>query len=150
MDARRAIAVVGASLLATWGVVGAVPAAAAPPAAGSIQNVAGTLLYTAYPGFANTVDVAPDGLGDLDVVETAGPIDLIGPACVPNPSPGLPYKLTCDRAGVTTIRLEGDDFGDVLAVRDPMSAKLYGGSGDDHLTADRATTTSTAGPAPTC
>lgn len=138
MGTRRAFAA-GTSLLAACGLAGPTPAGAAGPgmavaSAGSLQTVAGTLVYTAYDGFANVVNADPGEPGEIEIDDSAGPIDLLGPECVPSPAVGQPHKVTCDRTGVTGLRLDGGDFADVLAsVRDPMSAQLLGGTGDDQL-----------------
>lgn len=131
MHSRRAL-VVAAVLVTAGGLAGPLPATAAV-AVGSVQKVGEVLVYTAYPGIANDVEVSPDGLGGLEINDDAGSIDLIGPECVPSPTTLYPNKITCAVAGVTELRLDGGDLGDVLYVRDPMSVLLIGGLGDDTL-----------------
>lgn len=133
MDTTRIIAA-AASLVAACGLLGAVPAGAGIMAAvASVDVIGTTLTFTAYPGFANHVDVSPGGAGQVEIVDTAGTIDIIGPECVPSPELSYPDKISCDVAGVTKLQLDGGDLGDLLYVRDPMSAHLYGGVGDDVL-----------------
>ena len=133
MNTTRMIAA-AASLAAACGLLGAVPAGAGIMAAVAGVDVVGTTLtFTAYPGFANHVDVSPGGAGKVEIVDTAGTIDIIGPECVPSPELAYPDKISCDVAGVTKLQLDGGDLGDLLYVRDPMSAHLYGGTGDDVL-----------------
>lgn len=149
MHMRRAFAV-GVSLVAACGLFGPAGANAANTTAaganmagtdgsgvavavGSIQKIGGTLTYTAYPGFANVVDLSPDLSGDFELYDTAGTIAIVGLECAPSPTIPYPGKVTCDATGITALRLDGGDLNDTLRVRDPMAAKLVGGAGNDTL-----------------
>jgi Ca2+-binding RTX toxin-like protein len=121
-----------AVLAASWGVVAPQPAAAGATA-GSVQKVGSTLVVTAYPGFGNGVTLLPGGVADLEIVDTAGALDLLDGTCAPSPTLLLPTKVTCDLAGITLVKLDGGDGDDIMAVRDPMAALMLGGAGNDDL-----------------
>ena len=121
-----------AVLATAWGVTGPVPAAAGA-SAGSVQKVGAMLVFTAAPGVANRLTLLPGGLTDLEIVDTAGGIDLLDATCAPSPTAQHPEKVTCGLTGVTVVELDAGDRDDIMAVRDAMAVHTLGGSGNDDL-----------------
>lgn len=129
---RVSATVLLAVLVASWGVA-APPPAAAGVTAGSAQKVGSMLVFTAYPGVANRVTLWPGGLTDLEIVDTAGDVDLLDGTCVPSSAPVKPPRVVCDLTGVTLVKVDGGDGDDAMAVRDPMAVLMLGGPGNDNL-----------------
>ncbi|GAB2968364.1 calcium-binding protein [Saccharothrix stipae] len=115
------------------------------PAVGSLQVVGSVLEFRASDGVANDVETWRSNATHMDVVDI-GPLDAQGPGCVPSPDEYFPDKVTCDLSGVTSVRLDLGDLDDRLLVRDPMSALVTGGGGDDVLWAGSGDDTLKGGP----
>jgi len=127
-------ALVVASLFADNGLLGtAVDATVVAATVGSVGVVGGKLVFQAYPDVVNKVETWPSDATHTDVADKAGPLD-VGAGCVRTPIPARPTKVTCDVTGVTSALIDGGNLDDHLFVRDPMSAHLLGGPGNDTLT----------------
>jgi hypothetical protein len=137
---------VKAAVVAVLCVAPAPAVAEAGASAGSLQVVGAVLEFTAYDGFANHVNTWPAVGGHLEVSDTSGTIDASGPECVPSPDQYYPNKITCDVSAVTSVRFDLGDLNDVVDVRDPMSALMLGGAGDDVLKAWSGDDTLKGGP----
>jgi hemolysin type calcium-binding protein len=118
-NVKRTIALAAATLAAVLG-----PAAVSQ--ASTASTAAGTLTFTATPGFDNDVTVA-DSAGYV-ISDPAEPVTA-GAGC----SQTTANFVTCTTPGVNSIRLNLDDGNDSTTVTSNQNVVIYGGAGNDTL-----------------